>query len=505
MEKKILFLRASTGWKDPSPPLAFAYLGRIARDRGFKVLIENLNAQYNTKTTEDIIELIKKEQPAIVGVSIFTNYARDSYELIKKIKNYCKMIIAGGPHITIYPEEALEMGADVAFIGEAESSFPIFLDVISKNKKLNKVPGIAYKENGKVKRNKETGVILNLDRIPIPDKEFFRKEDYIKIKEEINNFGGILTSRGCPGRCTYCYHSLFGRGFRYRSAGNVFKEVLYLHNNYGITHINFIDDAFTINKERLEELCGMFIKAGLPIEWVCATRIDFLNREMIFKMKKAGCVMISLGVESCVPETLIKIKKTGNPEWYIKQADEILKACYDAGIRAGVNILTGFPWDSVEDIKQIQKYVDRIKVYVTQGFCGGILQPMPNTEIYEQYAKQYKFEKWWLTKESIFREDYHPFFMSYYHVFWEQMQNNFFNLNKNVLGEIDRLYRSMGKWNLRVIVKRRFKNSAISWGISSGLVVLSNISLFLYKVSPKLEKLLMSPVARFSYKFKYAG
>lgn len=502
MSKKILFLRAGSGWKDPSPPLAFSYLGVIAKENGFEVLVENLNAQYTQTKEEDIVKLIKKENPLIVGISIFTNYARDSYALLKKIRPFCKLIIAGGPHVTIYPEEVIEKGANISFIGEAEESFNNFLKAIKINKRLNSIKGIVYKENGKILRTKNSEII-DLNKLPMPDRDIHKKTDYVKSKKEINNFGGILSSRGCPGRCTYCYHSLFGRGFRYRSAKSVFDEILLLHKKYGIDHINFIDDAFTINQKRLDELLELLIKAKLPVEWVCATRIDFLNKELIFKMKKSGCVMISLGIESIIPETLIKIKKTTNPRWYTQHSEDVLKWCNEAGIRAGVNILTGFPWDSVEDIKKLKSYVKEISPYVTQGFCGGVLQPLPNTEIYDQYSKEYKFEKWWLHKKLLFHEDYHPFFMLNYHPFWEQINNNFFNLDEKIISEIDSLYQMMGKWNLRVISKRRFKNKIIANIVYVNLLILNKFSLFLFKKSQKLEKIFMNRLFNFSYKFKY--
>lgn len=247
----------------------------------------------------------------------------------------------------------------------------------------------------------------------------------------------------------------------------------------------------------------MLIKSKLPIEWVCATRIDFLDRDIIFLMKKAGCVMISLGIESCIPETLIKMGKTTNPEWYIKQSENVLKWCYGAKIRAGINILTGFPWDTAEDIKKIQRYVKKISRYVTQDFCGGVLQPMPSTEVYEKYAKEYGFEKWWLNKKRIFEKKHHPFFMLYYHPFWEQLNNNFFNLDKEVFDEIDKLYKMMGQWNLKIISKRRFKNPIVNTGIYQGLLMLSKMSLMLYGVSPELEEQVMNSLAEYSYKFKY--
>ena len=139
MEKKILFLKARTGMDDPSPPMSFSFLGRIAKEEGFEVLVENLNAQYNNKTEKDIVELIKKEKPGIVGVHIFTNAARFSYKLIKSIRPFCKLIVVGGPHPTICPEETLEKGADIAVIGEAEISFRKLLKILSSKKNLKKI------------------------------------------------------------------------------------------------------------------------------------------------------------------------------------------------------------------------------------------------------------------------------------------------------------------------------------------------------------------------------
>jgi len=487
---------------DPSPPLSFSFLAPIAKEEGFDVIIENLNAQYNNKTNEDIVELIKKENPDVVGVHIFTNAARYSYELIKKIRPYAKLIIVGGPHSTARPEEILERGADIAFIGEAEISFRNFLKSISRNKKWETIKGIAYKKNGQFMQTPPEKIIMDLDEIPIPDKGVNKKEDYVRIKEEINNFGQMLSTRGCPGRCTYCF-SVFNRCYRYMSAQKVFEEIEFLHKNYGITVIGFIDDAFTINKKRVLELCDLLIKADFKIEWTFSTRIDFLDKEMIVKMKEAGCSMVNFGVESALPKTLLNVKKTANPKWYIEHTDKLLKWCYDVGIRVAVNILTGFPWETAEDMKKMQRYINKIKRYVTSGFYGGILQPQPGTDMYENYANEYNFENWWLYKKPVFSDDYRPFFMAYYHQYWDHLKNNFFRFNKKLFREIDKLYKLMGKWNLYIFTKRRFKNKFVVWGVYSSVFVLSKISIFLFYFSPKLEKRIMENLKKFSYRFKF--
>jgi len=502
MKGKILFLKARSNLRDPSPPMAFGYLGKIAKDQGFEVLVENLNAQYNNKTAKNIIELIKKEKPTIVGIHMFTQIAIESYQLIKEIRPFCKLIIAGGPHPTVRPKEVLEKQVDVVFIGEAEISFKQFLDAVSKNKGFKKVDGIMFKEKNKFIRTKEPKIV-DLDEMVIIDREVHRKSDYVKTFEEINNFGQILSSRGCPGRCTYCFKSLFGSCFRFRKARNVFKEIKYLHEKYGINFINFIDDALTVNKKRLIELCDLLIKSDMGISWGCTTRVDFLDQELIFKMKEAGCKMIIIGVESNVPRTLIKTRKTGNPQWYVKQTDNLLKWCKEAGVRAGVNILTGFPWEKPEDIKLVKKYVTRIEPYVTQGFGGGILQPMPNTEDYDENAKKYGFEDYWLHKKPVFKDNYRPFFALYYYYYWDHLQNNFFKFDKKMFNAIDDLYKMMGRWQLFVITKRRFNNPIIARIVFFGILTLSNVSLFLYKFSPNLEKKLLEKIKNFSYRFKF--
>ncbi|MFH1358998.1 MAG: radical SAM protein, partial [archaeon] len=400
-----------------------------------------------------------------------------------------------------------EKGADVVMLGEAEVTFKKMLDGVDFSKKsLKKVRGIVFKDENKVgKRFVNTGAPeeIELDKLPIPDREIHRLSDYVRVKDEINNLGAILSSRGCTGRCSFCFHSLFGKCFRFRSADNVIKEIKYLNEKYGITSIDFVDDALTVNKKRLIEICNKIVEQGIDIEWVCASRIDFLDKELIFKMKQAGCGMISLGVESCIPETLKRTKKTGNPEWYVKHTDKVLKWCQEAGIRAGVNTLVGFPWETADDMKYFQKYVKKISPYVTQCFDGGIVQPQPGTEVYNEYAKKYGFENWWLEREPLFKDDYRPFFMTYYHTFWDHLHNNFFKYNKKMFREIDKLYKIMGKWDLHMISKRRFKNKFKAYFVYQGLYFLSNFSLFLFNINPKLERTLMERVKKFSYKFKF--
>ncbi|MFH1430838.1 MAG: hypothetical protein ABIG37_00005, partial [Nanoarchaeota archaeon] len=297
--------------------------------------------------------------------------------------------------------------------------------------------------------------------------------------------------------------------FRVMSAKKVFEEILYLQKEFRVDFINFIDDAFTINKKRLMELCDLFIESKTQIKWSCGTRVDFLDREMIGKMKKAGCKLIILGIETSIPKTLLGMNKVigangiTTPELYVKRAEDILKWCGEFKVRIGTNILCGFPWETAENMKDMQKYINRIKHEITQGFYGGILQPQPGTIMYDKYAKEYGFEKWWVNKKPLFKDDYRPFFMVHYHQFWDHLHNNFFNFNKELFREIDKLYRIMGKWNLYIFSKRRFKNNFVVYFVYQGTLFLSRFSEFLYFLSPDLEKKLMERIKKFSYQFKF--
>lgn len=504
MTKTILFLKAKTGMDDPSPPLAFGILSQIAQEKGYKVQVENLNAPYTKKTNQDIVNWIKKHNPDIIGVHIFTNYARHSYKLIEQIKPYSKLIIVGGPHPTGCPDETLNKGADIAVIGEAEISFKKLLKALEEKKDLSTVKGIAFKKNGKVIQTEPEEMVRDLDQISDMNRWIHRKSDYMSVPEEINNFAQFLSTRGCPGRCTYCF-TLFNKCFRFMSAQRVFDEIKELHTKHGITHVTFIDDAFSANKKRLTEFCDLLITSKMPITWACSTRVDFLTRENIYKMKEAGCQLISLGIESALRNTLLNTRKTTNPSQYRQQAENILKWGKEAELRIAVNILTGFPWETAEDMKKMQRYVNKIKHNVTQGFYGGILQPQPATEIYNQYAKQYGFEEWWLKKDPLFKSEYHPFFMAYYHQYWDHLHNNFFKISKKHFKELDKLYRTMGRWNLYVFTKRTFKNPLVVEIMFRGVLYTSMVSMLLFNISPKLEKVLMGNLAKLGYRFRYKG
>lgn len=317
---------------------------------------------------------------------------------------------------------------------------------------ISDILGISYKNtNHEIVNTPPQPLIENLDAIPFPDWDAFMYHDYVKNKKDVKLFGSILTSRGCPGNCSFCSKKVFGRKYRFRTAQNIIEEIKILHHKFDIQHFGFRDDAMTCNTKRVLQLCEL-IKNDLdfPMTWSCITRIDFINIDILKAMRNAGCLKVNYGIESANPDTLKKIKKGIS----IEKVENILKKTKEAGIEYSVNFMWGYPWETVIDIKNSFDFMKKIGALSSSISSGGILIPFPGTEIYETYKQQYGFGEWWLNT-SAFTGQYRvlkdlPLFRIFF--FNDQgmlEQNGFFNYSKDIKREINKVVAYIGNFNLR--------------------------------------------------------
>jgi len=186
----------------------------------------------------------------------------------------------------------------------------------------------------------------------------------------------VLSSRGCTNRCVFCdSHSVFGRRFRGRTAGHIFDEVMLLHRRYGAAQVDFVDDTITIDRKRLSELCDMLIAAGVPVKWMANARVDTVTRDIIFRMKRAGCVRLDFGVESGSAELRRKLKKNITD-------DQIANAhmwAHEAGIVTTSFFIVGSPWETWDTLRATARLIDEIGTDYP-GIC--VATPFPGTELY---------------------------------------------------------------------------------------------------------------------------
>ncbi|MBU1627642.1 B12-binding domain-containing radical SAM protein, partial [bacterium] len=351
---RILLLFPPTIHHNSSPPLSLLYIGASLSSSGHDVSLIDAATCYKPRAARELLDDIERLKPEIIGITTNVIFIRTIYEFIGELRrSYKGKIVLGGPHASLLPEESLEHGADLVIIGEGEVTTNEVVNVIESKEDLSFIQGIAYKnEEGKPSRTQPRELINHLDSLPFPLFELAETKAYPSWQ----NWGGfvnLLSSRGCPYSCTYCSSLIFGKKFRSRNPENVLDEIEVRYKNWGVENIDFVDDAFSINKDRINSLCDEIIKRKMKFSFKCATRADFLNREMVEKMKHAGCVSVSMGVESGNEASLKRIKKSISLETVAKA----LSWLNEEGIKATLNFMLGFPWENGEDIDKTRDFM----------------------------------------------------------------------------------------------------------------------------------------------------
>lgn len=386
--------------------IGLAYLGTYLKSKGHECLIFNgefgfktrpqkgvvlvdypqylsnldSNSKLLKKTFEEMEKIIKEFKPSIVGITVPTAKYIVAVKIANKIKqiNPKIKIVVGGPHPTVLPEKTLEEDCfDVVIKNEGEVSFYNVVEAIEKNKSLKNIRGISYKKDKKIFNNKDQSYIKDLDTLPFPAWDlFYRWKEF-----HPDSFGGILTSRGCPYDCTFCAsQKIWSRKTRNRTVQNIIKEIKQTHERFKTKLFRINDDTFTLNKKRIVEFCNALIKEDIKIKWVCDTRTNHVDLELLNLMKKAGCFHINLGIESGNPEILKLIKKGIN----LEEVRKVFKLAKKAKISTTAYFMIGFPTETKEQVMDTIKLMEEIK---PDNPCWGIVTPYPGTELYNLAKK----------------------------------------------------------------------------------------------------------------------
>jgi radical SAM superfamily enzyme YgiQ (UPF0313 family) len=249
------------------------------------------------------------------------------------------------------------------------------------------------------------GTLEDLDAVPYPLESYggYEAKWYAASGQVVP--GGLMTSRGCPARCTFCANYVTGRAYRWRSSQNVVGEMLALRERYGVTHFPFWDDAFTARRVRLLEVCDAIRKepALRDATWTCITPGNMVRPDDLARMCEAGCVAINFGIESGDYNVLKVIQKGQRPE-HVKAAVGAAKA---AGMLTIVNFMFGFPQEGVEELSRTMELMDALSDSTDYFNNRGVLVPFPGTAIYDQWHEHYGFTRWWLDPKHIIEPNIH--------------------------------------------------------------------------------------------------
>jgi magnesium-protoporphyrin IX monomethyl ester (oxidative) cyclase len=408
---RVLILNPPLPEKNGMPLLSQMYIASSLLSNGHDVKIIDLNAKYYQYDLDTIITEISSYQPNVICMSLYTQTATFAYEFVTQLRNLDSigncLLIAGGPHATAVPEEPLKHGFDVVVRGEGEFAIIDLMEQIEGNIPLIRIKGISYKTSSKsVQHGAARPLIEDLNSISLPifAMPLFNPDWYYKGGNLKNIPAGLITSRGCPSKCTFCANIVTGRKFRYRSTENILKEINYYNTKYGTTFFSFWDDVFTSDIPRVLKLCEEFKRLkkleNFDIQWSCITRADKLSKRLVSELASAGCISINFGVESGSPETLSKIQKGID----LAQVAKSLKWCKAEGLRTQVNFMLGFPWELEKHLQETLNFMIKISDLVDAFSSRGVVIPYAGTGLYESYKKQYGFDTWWLKRNMDIHE-----------------------------------------------------------------------------------------------------
>jgi len=334
-------------------------------------------------------------KPDLVGMTLFTYNALRGYRLAGRLRDMTQLLVAGGPHATALPAEPLEFGFDVAVAGEAEHAMVELARSVDGGGSLDSIAGIRHREGAGPAR----GPIQDLDGLAFPLESYPCYDSKAYSDDAMVVPGALITSRGCPARCTFCANYVTGRAYRWRSPENVVSEMRTLRECYGIRHFSFLDDAFTARRSRLHGLCDALCAeprlAG--ITWSCITPGNMVSPLDLQRMRRAGCVAVNFGIESGDAGVLKSIGKGQRPD----QIRAAVVAAHSEGMTTVVNFMFGFPGEGVAELESTLELMESLAPHTDFFNNRGVLVPFPGTPIYDQWHKTYGFTRWWLDPSMI--------------------------------------------------------------------------------------------------------
>lgn len=372
-------------------PLGLMYISSYLKAKfPGAVNIKLINTIIDESDLSAIIADLKAFGAQVVGIRALSTGKDYFYKLADKIKSEIKgiKVFAGGPFISSEPCRVLsESMVDGIITGEGEEAFAEIIGALLKSQPLEPIKNYGYRQkNGEIVINGQRDFIKDIDKLPLPDYSIIDVEKYSRVINygyTIRKQGMLLTSRGCPFGCKYCFNFL-GRSFRPRSPENVFKEIKYLNETYGIEDFFIVDDTFNIQRQRAADLLGLIISWGVKIRlyFTSGLRGDILDRDLIDLMVKAGTIWVSFGVESVNKRIQKLIGRTAD----IKKLEDAIKYCCDKEIMVGIFFMVCFPTETVEEAMETINFVKSLKRVTMPYFFG--VRYFPKTELFDIAVKE---------------------------------------------------------------------------------------------------------------------
>jgi anaerobic magnesium-protoporphyrin IX monomethyl ester cyclase len=390
-----------------TPHLGLAYIAAMSERRGDEVRIFDADVE-----DQPIAAFLQEFRPHLIGITANTPQVEQAWRTAAAVKETADVpIVLGGPHVSVTSEELdyeslRQPPVDLVVRGEGEGAWVEVSDKIERFLRdqpefstrslmdpgldlFSDTLGVSYKtSDGSLHRNADAPVINDLDSLPWPAYHLFRMDKYTNLQPATDAVDGsrsfsILTSRGCPYRCTFCSQSIMPIKWRARSPESVIAEWRHLVRDRGALEIGVLDDSANIRKQRLHQLSDLLIQEGLnhvPFIFVNGIRANLADYDLLVKLKRAGLRRTAFGVETGDPDMIVRIDKHIDHET-IRQAFKNAKA---AGIETIGFFIIGLPGDTRESMQRTIDFAIDVDPMIAN---FSMMTPYPGTRVYEEVKR----------------------------------------------------------------------------------------------------------------------
>ncbi len=359
----------------PYPPLGILYLSSHLKALGFEV--EVYDSTFGSR--QELFGILDTAPRGVVGICGNLLTRANVLAITERAHASGWIVMLGGPEPANYAEEFLDTGADLIVEGEGEKAVERLMRAGFDRTAWAAIPGLIFRSSGRTIRTGAADLIRDLDAQPWPDREQVDVARYLQTWRARHGMGSVsvITARGCPYKCAWCSHSVYGHTHRRRSPVAVVDEIEWLLGQYHPEMLWIADDVFTIHHGWLNRYAGEMKRRGLKIPFECITRADRLNRAMVAVLAELGCLRVWIGSESGSQKILDAMQRGVTAE-QVGSAVALLKS---NGIETGMFLMWGYEGEEISDVEATIEHVKRCRPDV---FFTTVAYPIKGTPYFDR-------------------------------------------------------------------------------------------------------------------------
>jgi anaerobic magnesium-protoporphyrin IX monomethyl ester cyclase len=374
----------------PYPPLGLLYLSAYLKRADIPVeVFDTTFTDRDTLTTR-----LSSGSPGVIGVYSNLMMRATVLWIIGEAKRLGWTVVVGGPEGANYPAEYLDSGADVVVIGEGEATLAELLPALDHVgcHRLQGIAGTVFRdEDGKIVHNIEREKIKDIDTLPWPDREAIDIAHYVDIWRTHHGMGSVnlITARGCPYKCNWCSHAVFGYTHRRRSPADCAAEVQFIKERYEPEQVWYADDVFTISHKWLFDYAAELKARGLKLPFETISRADRMRKdEVMATLADMGCYRIWIGSESGSQRILDAMQRGVT----VEEVQQATKSAQAHGIEVGMFLMWGYDGETFEDIEAT---IEHVKISNPDVFFTTVSYPIKNTGYYKKVETKLVLKNSW--------------------------------------------------------------------------------------------------------------